>query len=706
MIKPMKLRYLLSLFLTATLFVSAVTVWLAIELNGALNRVSDAEQRRFNSILLADELRQSSDDLTRFARMFVQTGDERFEDYFWRVLAIRNGELPRPEGYEGIFWDRVIVEDPSRPETVPGKAISLQDRMARLGFTQVEFDLLAEAQKRSDALTKIENRAFNAVRGFYDDGTGNYTRVGPPDMSLAQRLLYGEDYLRAKASIMEPIGRFQQHVNSRTTAALTATENAAHGILLGTFVATGSLLVLLIVLSILIHRRVLLRTGALASAAEQITAGELDVRSGVQGKDELGVLGTTFDDMVSRLAKSLKLVTASRDRMEEELNIGREIQMSMVPLIFPAFPNHDEFTIFAVLEPAREVGGDFYDFFFIDEDRFCICIGDVSGKGVPSALFMAVAKTLIKSRATDDFSTASILTHLNDELSADNKECMFVTLFIGIINIKTGEVLFTNAGHNPPYIRRNDGSLQRLDARHGPVIGAMNGVVYGEDRVRLERADLVLLYTDGVTEAMDSKNNLFSEDRLVRLLKEPDMGSAEKAVNSTVSAVKTFESGAEQTDDVTVLAFQFHGSSKASTMVRQRIEIKNELTEITSVTEVFEAFADENGIPMSIATKFNIVFDELLSNIISYAYRDEGEHEIEVQMEHLGDRLTVTIADDGVPFNPLGVAPPNTETSLEDRELGGLGIHLVRSLVDELSYQRRIDKNVVTLVKQFGGDEV
>ena len=553
----MKLRYLLGLLLAGSLWMSAVTVWLAIELHAALNRVTDAEQRRFKSILLADELRQSSDDLTRFARMFVQTGEDRFETYFRQVLAIRNGELARPEGYEGIFWDRVLIEDQFRLEGSTGTAISLQDRMLRLAFTEVEFDLLAEAQKRSDSLTSIENRAFNAVRGLYDDGSGKYRRAGSPDLGLAQRLLHGDDYLRAKASIMEPIGRFQEIVNSRTAAMLTSVQREAEALLRGTFVAAGGLFGLLVVLTAVIHRRVLLRALILAKTAETVTLGKLDARSGVLGNDELGVLGRTFDEMVSRLAESLSLVTAARDRMKHELSVGREIQMSMIPLIFPAFPERDEFSIFATLEPAREVGGDFYDFFFINDDQICICIGDVSGKGVPSALFMAVAKTLIKSRAADDLSTASILTRVNDELSADNKECMFVTLFIAIIDVKTGVAVYTNAGHNAPYLRRRDGSLRRLDALHGPVAGAVDGIVYGEDTIRLEQSDMLFLYTDGVTEAMDGEGAWFSEERLVNLLQTTELDHAEMAVNAIVSAVKKFEDGAEQTDDVTILLFRF-----------------------------------------------------------------------------------------------------------------------------------------------------
>lgn len=698
----MKLRHLLGLFLAATFLVSAVIVWLAIELRDALNKAAAAEIRQVQSILLADELRQSSDDLTRFARMFVQTGDERFADYFQQVLAIRNGELPIPDDYGSIFWDRVIVGQASLDASGDREAVSFQERMTRLGFTAEEFALLAEAQRLSDELAVIEERAFNAVRGLYDDGSGSYSQSGPVDMDLAQDLLYGEPYLLAKAAIMEPIARFQQQVSDRTETALAAARNEADRELVSIFVSTGVLVVLLIVLATFLHRRVLVRARDLADAATHIAAGDLTVRSDVSGRDELGILGKTFDDMVSRLANSLTLVTAAKDRMQGELDVGHEIQMSMVPLIFPAFPERPEFNVYAVLKPAREVGGDFYDFFFIDEERFCICIGDVSGKGVPSALFMAVAKTLIKSRSVDDFSTASVLTHVNDELSANNNESMFVTLFVAIVDTKTGETVFTNAGHNPPFVRRKDGSLLRLDQRHGPIVGIVPDVVYGEDRIGLDAGDVLFLYTDGVTEAIDGNQTIFTEERLADLLATSDWDSAETIVDATVQAVEAFEGGVEQTDDVTILAFQFNGDPGGAAPIVRRIEIRNDPAEIAKVIEAFDAFADQNGIPTPLARKFDIVFDELLSNIIAYAFDDDEVHEIAVKIEKSGRRITVVIADDGKPFSPLTADTPDTGKSLEDREIGGLGIHLARSLVDDLAYHRRIGKNVTTLTGYIG----
>jgi sigma-B regulation protein RsbU (phosphoserine phosphatase) len=234
----------------------------------------------------------------------------------------------------------------------------------------------------------------------------------------------------------------------------------------------------------------------------------------------------------------------------------------------------------------------------------------------------------------------------------------------------------------------------------------MEGMVYGEDRVKLDPADILLLYTDGVTEAIDGYNNMYSDERLLKLLETMDAETVEDVVKDIVASVETFEDGVAQTDDVTVLAFQFHGASEAEAMAELRISIKNELSEIARFNETFEAFADEHGLPMPITMKFSLTFDELLSNVISYAYRDEDDHEIATRVELVADRLTVTITDDGVPFNPLSAKTPDTTVALEDREFGGLGIHLVRSLVDDVSYHRRIDKNVLTLMKQVGPDDV
>jgi sigma-B regulation protein RsbU (phosphoserine phosphatase) len=404
----------------------------------------------------------------------------------------------------------------------------------------------------------------------------------------------------------------------------------------------------------------------------------------------------------AELAQAYKIIKKHKERMEEELNVGREIQMSMVPLTFPAFPTRDEFSVHAALHPAREVGGDFYDFYFVDQDRFCFCIGDVSGKGVPAALFMAVTQTLIKSRATVEPSTANILTHVNNELSANNKESMFVTVFLGILDLSTGNVTYTNAGHNPPYIKRADGELVRLDRRHGPIIGAVEGLEYGEDQITLGPADAIFTFTDGVTEAMNQDGRLYGDDRLETLLTARQFASVEEMIEVGVDDVWAFQGDAEQADDVTVMAVSFAGPTNDAPSIGLDLTVANRIDEIDRVNESFNEFAKEHDVPESTRRRMNLVFDELLNNIVSYAFEGEEEHQIEISISLSGECLKVTIADDGLPFDPFKEStPPHAELSIDERPIGGVGVHLVRNVMDASSYERISDKNVVTLEKKL-----
>jgi serine phosphatase RsbU (regulator of sigma subunit) len=289
-------------------------------------------------------------------------------------------------------------------------------------------------------------------------------------------------------------------------------------------------------------------------------SGNLDIIA--LQNDEIGELAQSFQYLeveLSESIKNLKKTTSAKERMEQELNIGRNIQMSMLPECNNPFPDINEIRINASIEPASEVCGDFYDFFFIDENRFCFCIGDVAGKGVPAALMMAVTKTMIKSKAVNDFSTASIITQVNEELTRENNTMMFVSLFTGILNIKTGQLLFTNAGHNPPYHTGQNKLPERIFRTHGPVIGVIKDTVYKEDKIKLSEGEIILLYTDGVTEAMDKNENMFEESRLIDLLTLKEYQSSENIVNDIVNEVKLFTGDTDQSDDITVFAVQYLG---------------------------------------------------------------------------------------------------------------------------------------------------
>jgi sigma-B regulation protein RsbU (phosphoserine phosphatase) len=399
--------------------------------------------------------------------------------------------------------------------------------------------------------------------------------------------------------------------------------------------------------------------------------------------------------------EDLKRTTVAKERMESELNIARDIQMSMLPMDFPAFPDRHEFSVFASMQPAREVGGDFYDYYFISPDEFCVCIGDVSDKGVASALFMAVTKTLIKSRASDDNSPASVLTWVNNALSVDNESCMFVTLFLGICNIRTGEFHYSNAGHNPPYIKRVSGNVECISNLHGPVAGAIEGIAYKQDKLQLRTGDLLFLFTDGVSEAMDVNGNFFEDKRIVEQLSALESNDPEDAVNGMTVAVAAFAGEAPQSDDITVLVLRYDHDIELSEREQFDLEIDSALPEINTVIGAFEEFSEKAGIPMPVAMKVNLVFDELLNNIISYAFPAGGEHKVRIHAEKSADRLLIIIEDDGLPFNPFAQSEVDTSQSLEERQIGGLGIHLVKNVMDDFSYERHLDSNVVTLVKSF-----
>jgi serine phosphatase RsbU (regulator of sigma subunit) len=246
-----------------------------------------------------------------------------------------------------------------------------------------------------------------------------------------------------------------------------------------------------------------------------------------------------------------------KQRIEEALKLARDIQMSILPQRFPAFPGRDEFEIFAAIEPAKEVGGDFYDFFFVDRDNLCFCIGDVSGKGIPASLFMAVTKTLIKAKTSRGMYPDEILSDVNQELCVDNDAAMFVTIFCGILNTRTGEVLYCNGGHNPPYIFSSGRAVEALDDNTGMALGVYEAASYSTRALTLNPGDGIFLYTDGVTEAMDIKGNFYTDDRLKRLLENQKGLPIEDRLRITLSDLKSFSSGAPPTDDITLLGIRY-----------------------------------------------------------------------------------------------------------------------------------------------------
>ncbi len=294
-----------------------------------------------------------------------------------------------------------------------------------------------------------------------------------------------------------------------------------------------------------------------AEATKDIGTGNFDVKlPEIHSSDEIGNLHDSFQYMLEKLhhyIEDLKETTSAKEKIESELRIAHEIQMGMIPKIFPPFPEREDIDLHAVLQPAREVGGDLYDFFFIEENKLCFAIGDVSGKGVPASLFMAVTITLLRSKAIKNASTGHIVDEINRALIKDNSSQMFVTFFIGILDLRTGEVEYTNAGHNYPYILKKSGEIVELESYPKMAMALFDIKPYESLKTKLEEGDKLILYTDGVNEAMDANNIPFDYERFQESIKKLNDKDSIRSTDSILHDLGDFTKGAEQSDDITML---------------------------------------------------------------------------------------------------------------------------------------------------------
>jgi len=299
----------------------------------------------------------------------------------------------------------------------------------------------------------------------------------------------------------------------------------------------------------------------LSGLAEKIALGDLDVKlENIKGNDEIGELAGIFNKMVLDLKKYIKDITAAtreKETIESELRIARNIQVSLIPMIFPPFPNRKEFDLYAENIPAKEVAGDFYDFFFTDEDHLAFLIADVSGKGISASLFMAVTKTLINAHTEVGMQPHEILRDVNENLCHENESAVFVTIFLGILDVRSGEIAYSNGGHNIPYIINKEKGIKQLENTEGIALGVLPGAEFQTKTTKLETDEILFLYTDGITEAMDFEFNEYSEERLEQFLRTIKYESSKEILNNCLRDVRKFTDGAEQSDDITLLVLRY-----------------------------------------------------------------------------------------------------------------------------------------------------
>lgn len=416
--------------------------------------------------------------------------------------------------------------------------------------------------------------------------------------------------------------------------------------------------------------------------------------------DEIENLSLLMADMEHELKeyeKNLTAVTAEKERIGTELNLASQIQEGMLPSIFPPFPGRSEFDIFAGMKTAKEVGGDFYDFFLIDDDHLALVMADVSGKGVPAALFMMASKILLNNFSLMSISSpAVILEKVNHHICMNNSAELFVTTWLGILEISSGRLRAANAGHEYPAIRRAGGRFELYKDKHGFVLGGMDGMRYKEYELQLHAGDMIFLYTDGIPEAANDKKEQFGTDRMLAALNSSPDVSMQTLLDNVREAIDQFVGAAEQFDDITMLGLRYRGEA----MKKITIEAKRE--NLDKVLAFVDEQLDAADCDMRTQMQLDIAVEEIFVNIASYAYAPEIGNVVIGMQVHAENRMAeITFADSGIPYNPLEREDPDITLSAEDREIGGLGIFMVKKTMDEMRYDYRNGQNVLTIMKKL-----
>lgn len=386
--------------------------------------------------------------------------------------------------------------------------------------------------------------------------------------------------------------------------------------------------------------------------------------------------------------------TARNQKIENELQIASAIQMAMLPRVFPPYSDHPDINLYGMVKPAKEVGGDLYDF-FIRHDKLFFCIGDVSGKGVPAALVMAVTNSLFRSISAHEEQPEDIVSLMNKAFSQQNTQDMFLTLFLGVLDLTTGKLNYCNAGHNAPMLvsvhelneKSKNPKVESLEVLANLPLGIVDDFPYQAQSMQLEKGDLLFLYTDGLTEAENSDHDQFGEQRMAEVLASLTDSRPRHVSDTMQAAVEAFVGEAEQSDDLTMMAIRYQTAA---------IVMRNDIQQIPTLAE----WIDGLGIPEELNMPINLALEEIVSNVMLYAYPHDKSGQVFVECTK-GESLIFTVTDSGIPFDPTQKGEVDITLSAEERAIGGLGIHLVRQLMDEVIYNREDDKNVLTLIKRI-----
>ena len=450
---------------------------------------------------------------------------------------------------------------------------------------------------------------------------------------------------------------------------------------------------LFLVIYIIIKRTVVNRIHSVNESLGKIIDGNLDTKVDVRSSDEFVSLS---DDINSTVATLKHYIEEAAGRIDKELAFAKQIQHSALPNVFPAYPNRHEFDIYASMDTAKEVGGDFYDFYFTDRTKLGFLIADVSGKGIPAAMFMMRAKTAIKNLAETGLPVNEVFTKANAELCEGNDAEMFVTAWMGIIDITTGHVEFACAGHNAPLLYRKGQGFEYITQKPGFILAGMEGMQYKLQEFDLNPGDRIVLYTDGVTEATTADKQLYGENRLRDFLNDNSTLTLDETLKAVRADIDNFVGGAEQFDDITMLILEYKGEE-----IKLNEKVFNaDVSELEPAQEFLESEMESAGVDIKTARRIQIAFEEMFVNVAHYAY-PEGGGDVTVGVSAANGEIVIRLTDSGIEFDPLKKEDPDTTLSADEMQIGGLGIFMVKKTMDELTYVRKDNKNIFTMRKKY-----
>ena len=451
---------------------------------------------------------------------------------------------------------------------------------------------------------------------------------------------------------------------------------------------------LFVFIYILIKRVIINNLKKINDTLGKITEGDLNVTVDVRSNEEFSSLS---DDINSTVATLKRYIAEAAARIDKELEYAKQIQLSALPT---NFPKDEKYSIYAEMIAAKEVGGDFYDFYKLSDTSVAILVADVSGKGIPAAMFMMTAKTIIKDLAESGMAVNDIFTKANEKLCENNESGMFVTAWMGILDLTTGNMQFANAGHNPPLLKHADGSFEYLKTRAGFVLAGMEGVRYRVGEMTLNDGDRLFLYTDGVPEATNADNKLYGEDRLSAFMNQNASLEATELLPLLKTNIDAFVGAAPQFDDITMLMFDFKPKKGGERMTNKIFPAKTEsLSDVLGfVEETLESFE----CPLKVQTAICVAIEEVFVNVAHYAYPEgEGDMSLSIDFDEQDRVITFRMSDKGVPFDPLKKPDPDITLSAEEREIGGLGIFITKKTMDSLNYAYENGENILTMIKKL-----